>query len=50
MVPRDNIIGKAWFIYWPLSSLGVVRHYNYSELPALEGQEMVLYRALGVQT
>jgi signal peptidase I len=49
-VPRDNIIGRAWFIYWPPSSLGVVRHYSYSELPALQGQEMVLCRALGVQT
>ena len=50
MVPRDNIIGRAWFIYWPPSSLGVVKHYSYSELPALQGQEMVLCRALGVQT
>jgi len=49
-VPRDNIIGRAWFIYWPPSSLGVVRHYSYSELPALQGQETVLCRALGVQT
>jgi signal peptidase I len=49
-VPRDNIIGRAWFIYWPPSSLGVVKHYSYSELPALQGQEMVLCRALGVQT
>jgi signal peptidase I len=48
MVPRDNIIGKAWFIYWPPSSLRVVKHYSYSELPALQGQEMVLYRALEV--
>ena len=50
MVPRDNIIGKAWFTYWPPGSLGVVKHYSYPELPALEGQEMVLCRAHGVQT
>jgi len=48
MVPRDNIIGKAWFTYWPPSSLGVVKHYSYSEVPVLEGQEMVLCRAPGV--
>lgn len=47
-VPRDNIIGKAWFVYWPPSSVGVIRHYSYPELPALEGQEMVLCRALEV--
>jgi signal peptidase I len=32
MVPRDNIIGKAWFRYWPLSKWGVVKHYSYPEL------------------
>jgi signal peptidase I len=28
-VPRANIVGKAWFIYWPPSKLGLVRHYTY---------------------
>jgi signal peptidase I len=31
-VPRNNIIGKAWFVYWPPSRWGVVRHYSYPEL------------------
>jgi hypothetical protein len=47
-VPRDNIIGRAWFVYWPFSSLGVVKHYSYPELLVLEGQEMVRCRALEV--
>jgi hypothetical protein len=25
-VPMDYVIGKALFIYWPLSTLGVVPH------------------------
>jgi signal peptidase I len=47
-VPPDNIIGRAWFIYWPPGSLGVVKHYSY-ELPVLEGQEMMVCQSLGVQ-
>jgi signal peptidase I len=31
-VPRDNIIGRAWFTYWPPSKWGVVNHYGYPEL------------------
>lgn len=31
-VPRDNIVGKAWFTYWPPSRLGSIRHYRYPEL------------------
>ena len=45
-VPRDNIIGKSWFIYWPPSSLGVVKHYSYPELLGTEGQEIVSYQSL----
>lgn len=48
-VPRDNIIGKAWFTYWPPSKLGVVKHYSYPELLGTEGQEMVLCQSFGVQ-
>jgi len=48
-VPQDNIIGKAWFTYWPPSSRGVVKHYSYPELLGTEGQEMVLGQSLGVQ-
>jgi len=28
-VPGDNIIGKAWFTYWPPPEWGLVRHYHY---------------------
>jgi signal peptidase I len=48
-VPRDNIIGKAWFIYWPPSSWGVIKHYSYPELLGTEGQEMMLCQSFGVQ-
>jgi signal peptidase I len=48
-VPRDNIIGKAWFIYWPPSKLGVVKHYSYPELLETEGQEIALYQSFEVQ-
>ncbi len=31
-VPRENIIGKVWFIYWPPKHWQVVGGYNYPEL------------------
>jgi signal peptidase I len=40
-VPRKSIIGKAWFIYWPPSRLGVVKHYSYPELAEGNGQEAI---------
>jgi signal peptidase I len=48
-VPRDNIIGKAWFIYWPPSKWGVVKHYSYPELNEAGEQEMMVSHSLGVQ-
>jgi signal peptidase I len=48
-VPRDNIIGKAWFVYWPPSKWRVVKHYSYPELLGTEGQEIMLGQSLGVQ-
>ena len=48
-VPRDNIIGKAWFTYWPPSKLGVVKHYSYPELYGAGEQEMMVSRSFGVQ-
>jgi signal peptidase I len=45
MVPRTNIIGKAWFIYWPPSKWRVVKHYSYPELSVPEGQEVMLYQS-----
>jgi signal peptidase I len=50
MVPRDNIIGKAWFIYWPPSKVGVIKHYRYPELNKTAEQEAVVSQSLGVQT
>jgi len=28
-VPRENIVGKAWFTYWPPNEWGRVIHYQY---------------------
>jgi signal peptidase I len=46
-VRRDNIIGRAWFTYWPPNRWGVVEHYSYPELLGTEGQEMVLCQSPG---
>jgi signal peptidase I len=48
-VPQDNIIGKAWFVYWPPSKLGVVKHYSYPELNEVGEQGMMVSQPLGVQ-
>jgi len=48
-VPRDNIIGKAWFSYWPPSKLGVVKHYRYPELYGTGEQEMMVSHSFEVQ-
>ena len=49
MVPRDNIIGKAWFIYWPPGRWTVVKHYSYPELDGASQQGMMVIQSLGVQ-
>jgi signal peptidase I len=48
-VPRDNIIGKAWFTYWPPSKLGVVEHYSYPELNETVEQGIIVSHSFGVQ-
>ena len=48
-VPRDNIIGKAWFTYWPPSKWRVVKHYSYPELNVAGEQEMMVSHSFGVQ-
>ena len=48
-VNRDDIIGKAWFAYWPPSSWGVVKHYRYPELNVEDEQEMMAIYSFGVQ-
>jgi len=39
-VPGENIIGKAWVIYWPLERWRGVGNYNYPEL-ASEQEEIM---------
>lgn len=29
-VPREDINGKAWFVYWPISEMGTVKATNYN--------------------
>jgi signal peptidase I len=48
-VPQDNIIGKAWFTYWPPIKLGIVKHYSYTELYGVGEQEMMASLSFGVQ-
>ena len=33
-VPEENIIGKAWIVYWPSDAWGTVEHEEYPELDA----------------
>jgi signal peptidase I len=49
MVPRDNIIGRAWFVYWPPSRWRVVKHHSYPELNGASEQEMMVTQSPGVQ-
>jgi signal peptidase I len=30
LVPRENIIGKAWICYWPTSKWGTVPNYSFT--------------------
>jgi signal peptidase I len=48
-VPRDNLIGRAWFTYWPPSKWGIVKHYSYPELNEAGEQEMMVSHSFGVQ-
>lgn len=32
-VPIDNVIGKAWFAYWPPADVGLVPHHDYPGIP-----------------
>ena len=32
----ENIIGKAWFSYWPANDIGFVPHESYDDIPAPE--------------
>lgn len=48
-VPRDNIIGKAWFIYWPPSKWRVVKHYSYPELNEVGEQGIIVSHSIEMQ-
>jgi signal peptidase I len=48
-VPRNNIVGKAWFVYWPPSKLGGIKHFRYPELSEAVEQEMGFNDSFGVQ-
>ena len=30
-VPRENVMGRAWFDYWPPSEWGIVKHYIFQK-------------------
>jgi len=45
-VPRNNIIGKAWFVYWPPSRWRVVKHFSYPELNLAGQQAMMASQSL----
>jgi signal peptidase I len=32
-VPIENVIGKAWLSYWPVSDIGFVPHEEYTDIP-----------------
>jgi signal peptidase I len=32
VVPEEQIIGKAWLVYWPMDNFGTVDHPDYPEL------------------
>jgi signal peptidase I len=48
-VPRKNIIGKAWFIYWPPNKWRIVKHYSYPELNEAVEQGIIVSHSIGVQ-
>lgn len=36
ILPRENILGKAVFSYWPPESWGIIPHYTFPELGSIE--------------
>ena len=49
LVPRGNIVGRAWFVYWPPSRWRVVKHHTYPELNRVNGEEMMVPQLPEVQ-
>jgi len=48
-IKRSDIIGKAWFVYWPASKWSVVKHYRYPELNETAVQQTIASQSLAVQ-
>lgn len=48
-VPGENIIGKAWFIYWPLERWRGAGNYNYPELASEQEEIMTVSQTFGVE-
>lgn len=46
-VPRENITGKAWFVYWPPRNWRMVKHYSYPELSGAGKQETMIRLPVG---
>jgi signal peptidase I len=46
-VARDDIVGKAWFTYWPLNRWGVIEHYSYPGLIGAGEQEIMASHSIG---
>ena len=46
-VPRDDIVGKAWFTYWPLDRLGMIEHHSYPELLGAGKQSALASQSIG---
>ena len=46
-VARDDMVGKAWFTYWPLNRLGVIEHHSYPELIGAGEQEIMVSHSIG---
>jgi signal peptidase I len=38
-VPRDKVIGKAWFTYWPPTRWKIIKHYRYPQSIEIGTQE-----------
>lgn len=35
-VPRENIRGKTWIVWWPIQNIRVIHHQNYNNSESLE--------------
>jgi len=49
-VSRDDIVGKAWFVYLPPSKWGPVKHYGYPELTEAGAPGAAICNAVGGAT